>query len=85
MATLDDRYESSGATLENPSTSSGAPSSRLDAGMDGRASSANVRASGVPRKSARSSRVPPVYRSNGKYYTVELRTFSGPDQRKADG
>ena len=60
MATLDDRYERSGATLENPSTSSGAPSSCLDAGMDGRASSANVRASGVPSKSARSARLPPV-------------------------
>ena len=51
MATLDDRCEIPGANLENPSTVSGAPSSRLDAGMDGRASSAIVRAASGPPKS----------------------------------
>ena len=45
MATLDDRCERPGANLENPSTSVDAKSSRLEAGMDGRASSAIVRAS----------------------------------------
>ena len=63
MATLDDRCESSGATLENPSTSVDAKSSRLDAGLDGRASSANVRAASGAQKSACFNRCPPVSRT----------------------
>ena len=59
MATLDDRCESSGATLENPSTTDVAESSRLDAGMDGRASSANARAaSGPPKSTTQQPRLP---------------------------
>ena len=51
MSTLDDRCETSGANLENPSTTDVAESSCLNAGTDGRASSANARASGVATKS----------------------------------
>ena len=67
MATSDDSCERSGANLENPSTTIPAESSLLDADMDGRASSANARASGVRPKSATClNRFPPVRHAHGE-------------------
>ena len=56
-----------GSNLENPSTSVDAKSSRLDAGTDGRASSANVRRSGGREKSTISPppRSPPPREARG--------------------